>query len=97
MCGYFFDYFLKWFIPFLCAGLFSAIFIPLRNKLKKGQEVTLFKKKWGNRKRWFMKNTNVYFTQGLMKSETEKGFEIIKRGENVMKKYFEEDDNYEIN
>ena len=27
-----FDYFLKWFIPFLCAGLFSAIFIPLRNK-----------------------------------------------------------------
>ena len=25
---------------FLCAGLFSAIFIPLRNKLKKGQEVT---------------------------------------------------------
>ena len=35
-----FDYFLKWFIPFLCAGLFSAIFIPLRNKLKKGQEVT---------------------------------------------------------
>ena len=29
----------------------------------------------------FMKNTNVYFTQGLMKSVTENGFEIIQRGE----------------
>lgn len=35
-----FDYFLKWFIPFLCAGVFSAVFIPLRNKFKKGQEIT---------------------------------------------------------
>jgi len=42
-----FDYFLKWFIPFLCAGLFSAIFMPLRNKLKKGQEVT-DQAKWDN-------------------------------------------------
>ena len=48
---------------------------------KEGQEVMLFKKKWGNRSKWFMKNTNVYFTQGLMKRVTENGFEIIQRGE----------------
>lgn len=35
-----FDYFLKWFIPFLCAGIFSAIFIPLQKKFKRGQEIT---------------------------------------------------------
>jgi hypothetical protein len=48
---------------------------------KEGQEVMLFKKKWGKRSKWFMKNTNVYFTQGLMKCVTENGFEIIQRGE----------------
>lgn len=35
-----FDYFLKWLIPFLCAGLFSLIVIPFWNKYKKGKDLS---------------------------------------------------------
>lgn len=35
-----FDYFLKWLIPFVCAGLFTLIIVPFWNKYKKGKAVT---------------------------------------------------------
>lgn len=49
-------------------------------RCKKGQEVYLVKKKWNKRSKWFMKNLNIYFTQGLMKSLSEYDYEIIQKG-----------------
>lgn len=40
-----FDYFLKWFIPFACAGLFGAIIVPIWNRYKFGRDAEL-KAKW---------------------------------------------------
>ena len=40
-----FDYFLKWFIPFVCSGLFAAIIIPVWNRYKNGRDAEL-KDKW---------------------------------------------------
>lgn len=40
-----FDYFLKWFIPFACAGLFGAIIVPIWNRYKCGRDAEL-KAKW---------------------------------------------------
>lgn len=36
-----FEYVLKWFIPFACAGLFSLIIIPLWNRYKNGRHAEL--------------------------------------------------------
>lgn len=63
-------------------GSIIKVIMPFDTKYcREGKEVLLFKKKWGKRNKWFMENTNVYFTQGLMKCVTENGFEIIQRGE----------------
>lgn len=42
-----FEYFLKWFIPFLCSGLFAAIVIPVWNRYKHGRDAEL-KDKWNH-------------------------------------------------
>lgn len=46
----------------------------------KGDELTLTKRKWGSRCKWFINGTNCYFTSRLMKS-LEDDYEIVKRGE----------------
>lgn len=35
------EYFLKWFIPFACAGLFGAVIVPILNRYKKGRDTEL--------------------------------------------------------
>lgn len=40
-----FEYFLKWLIPFLCAGAFTSFIIPFWNKYKIGQKAAL-QQKW---------------------------------------------------
>lgn len=32
------DYFLKWLIPFICAGVFGAIIVPIWNRYKRGRK-----------------------------------------------------------
>lgn len=39
------DYFLKWAVPFLCAGVFTVVIIPLWNRYKTGKDAEL-QKKW---------------------------------------------------
>lgn len=40
-----FEYFLKWLIPFLCAGVFSLFIVPFWNKYKTGEKAAL-QQKW---------------------------------------------------
>lgn len=47
-------------------------------RYRAGSEVTLTKRKWGKRCKWF--TSNCYFTQGLMK-QLEEHYEVIKKGE----------------
>lgn len=45
-----------------------------------GDVVSLTKARWGKRCKWFVKNSYLYFTQGLM-SQLEGHYEIIKKGD----------------
>ena len=56
-------------------------FLPLldfdTNRYNKGDVVQLFKGRWGNSKKWFVNNTNIYFARQTM-SLLKKDFEISK-------------------
>lgn len=47
---------------------------------REGDVVKLIKIKWGNRTRWFVQNTNTYFSKRMM-DVFEDNYELIKRGE----------------
>ena len=66
----------------LPVGTVIKVIMPFdTRRCKEGQEVYLVKEdKIGKRIKWFMKDSYIYFTQGLMKSISEYGYEIIQRG-----------------
>lgn len=66
----------------LPVGTVIKVIMPFDTlRCKEGQEVYLVKEdKIGKRIKWFMKDSYIYFTQGLMKSISEYGYEIIQRG-----------------
>ncbi len=59
-----FDYFLKWFIPFLCAGIFSAIVLPIWNKFKKGNSLA-------EQEEWDSHSSSIQAQIDTLKAETQ--------------------------
>ena len=58
------------------------VVLPWDTKYRKeGDVVKLIKEKWNKRTRWFVLNTNSYFSKRMMEC-FEDNYELIKRGEN---------------
>ena len=49
-------------------------------RYSEGDELTLTKRKWGSRTKWFINGSNCCFTTGMMKV-LEDNYEIVKKGE----------------
>lgn len=66
----------------LPVGTVIKVIMPFNTKrCEEGQEVYLVKEdKIGKRTKWFMKDSYIYFTQGLMKTISEYNYEIVQRG-----------------
>lgn len=64
-------------------GTIIQVVMPFETyRYKKGDVVQLIKKRWSKSKKWFVNNTNVYFTKQTM-ALLKKDFEIIRRGEEL--------------
>lgn len=63
-----FDYFLKWFIPFICAGLFSLLVVPLWNRYKNGRHAEL-QQKWNDYASDMKKDIDTFKAESQAKDE----------------------------